>query len=419
MTRLTLPFTLLALLLAGMSSASPVERKGSKHPQPQHGNHPQANRLPQGNAHPHPNRTSKGSRRPKAQKHPQAKKQAKTKINKKSSSKHPKANKHRKPNRHPHPKPNRPFHPQPHPTPSAAALSTTTQAGPSATTYTSDGSVVVETPYPTVTRGGPTATTYTSDGSVVVESPYATVTEAGPKPTTFTSDGLIHVQTTISTAYSTTTYAGRTTKTVTTGSPSAPTVITELPCEDPKGLQWAYYTKQYVDPVYDTSANFQTEKPDLTGTTPKASYKIQDPAEDGSIYGTKADTRNFAVNLRSYLHAQEAGDYTFSLQNEDDQTRLWVGTAAYSGFDDDNVNIHAARANGVSGRGNYTVRAEEGQYIPVRLLQFNSGGATSLQLTVVKPDGTTISSNSKDEFVQNSCVPEDNAPAFKAYGNEQ
>lgn len=219
----------------------------------------------------------------------------------------------------------------------------------------------------------------------------------------------------VPTATSTIPYNGTRTATTT----SSGIVVVETPCTDPAGYIWAHYTKDYTnadDPNYDASSDFQTEEPDVTGVTNKVTLRTE--TDDNSIYGKEADTSSFALNIKTYLHAQESGTYTFQLGNEDDELRIWVGDGAYTGYNDNNRDANVYRSNGENGSGNYTVDLNEGQYYPVRLLFFNKNGQSTLSLNAISPNGTIIDGNDGSGFVQYGCDPRENAPRFKDFGNE-
>lgn len=194
------------------------------------------------------------------------------------------------------------------------------------------------------------------------------------------------------------------------------------------GMQWAIYTTG-VPTNNDGSiyANFQPTtfkpvRPFATGTV-SAIGPLNNPSTSNtqiSVYNSPSFQSNgWALDHKGYLFASQSGNYTFQAQNPDDIVMVWLGTNAYSGWNNNTGNWILRSCYG-NGETTATQSLDQGQYYPLRVLFANAQGAYALKFNVTAPDGTQFISQTGATslfLVQNSC---DNttAPAFPAWGQE-
>ena len=166
--------------------------------------------------------------------------------------------------------------------------------------------------------------------------------------------------------------------------------------------------------TYDPTV-FKTAKPETIGKT-----KIIGITDPTKIYdSTRASGEYVTVNHRSYLFTQQAGEYTFSIPPGDDIALLWIGPTAYSGFTRANADV--IRIYGTTAAADFKKTFQQGEYVPIRIIWANGGGAGKLFAEIKAPDGTVIigptTTKESPYLIQFSCDRVE-APKFPPFGSE-
>lgn len=198
--------------------------------------------------------------------------------------------------------------------------------------------------------------------------------------------------------------------------PSAP----DLTCNN-QGFEYAVFasknddgTLMAMDTTYKPES-FKTAKPEVVDKT--KSIGITDPTK---IYdSTRASGEYVTVNHRAYLFTQEAGEYTFALPPGDDISLLWVGPEAYSGYTRANAKVE--RVYGSTPPPDYKQTFQKGEYVPVRIMWANGGGAGQFVAEIKAPDGSTIigaGTTKESPYLIGFSCDRTTAPKFPPYGAE-
>lgn len=180
-------------------------------------------------------------------------------------------------------------------------------------------------------------------------------------------------------------------------------------------MGWGYwYDTQPVD-GWDATAH-KTENPSTAGTTTQGYFLYT----DGTVYGQSVATTNFEMVQRGYIYATETGPYTFEAINVDDVLDAWLGTAAYSGWDQGNVNVGYAYVGTNNGASATTMSLTKGNYYPLRIAYHQISGYGGFNYRVTTPSGVVIlgpSTSGNIGIVQYSCDGVA-APVFPPFGSE-
>ena len=160
---------------------------------------------------------------------------------------------------------------------------------------------------------------------------------------------------------------------------------------------------------------FKTAKIDFTGKT-----KVVGTPEEKNIYGNAPkDPAYVTLNHRGYIFVQQSGDYTFTIPAADDIVLLWVGPAAYSGYNRTNANLVQTYPGSTTVT--YKGKFSQGDYVPFRIMWANGSGVGNFKFELKAPDGTVIVSsgagNESTYLVQYSCDGT-TGPRFPPFGSE-
>lgn len=175
-----------------------------------------------------------------------------------------------------------------------------------------------------------------------------------------------------------------------------------------------------------TPQAYKTIKPDFNGTT---SYIAESNANNVkvSVYGTTAVNGVMTLDHTFYLFARQSGYYSFNIPYTDDVEFVWIGANALTGWTRANANLFQYWQSGLQAQTPQTLAyyLNLGDYLPVRVMWGNGGGAGELRFTIYAPDGnallqTTAGANtgsSTPDVVQFPCITSLGAK-FPAWGSE-
>ena len=106
-----------------------------------------------------------------------------------------------------------------------------------------------------------------------------------------------------------------------------------------------------------------------------------------SIYGHTLDADEFVLQHAFYLYTPVSGLYSVSSRGADNYLAVWTGSAAVSGYNNQNALFIISDA----GSGNPApFQAQGGTYTPVRII-FGSGGAPNyFSVQITGPNGETV-----------------------------
>ncbi|KAL1310555.1 hypothetical protein AAFC00_000834 [Neodothiora populina] len=134
---------------------------------------------------------------------------------------------------------------------------------------------------------------------------------------------------------------------------------------------------------------------------------------------TPLNTNGAVLNHRGYFFAREAGSYTFTIPSTDDVAFVWVGEAAYSGYNEGNALVLSSFQN--SSAVSATKYLSKGAYVPIRVIYGNQGGGPgSLYFEIKSPSGVVLlkSDGSASKYLVQKGCDASVAPAFAAFGAE-
>ncbi|KAK6523323.1 hypothetical protein TWF281_001302 [Arthrobotrys megalospora] len=95
-----------------------------------------------------------------------------------------------------------------------------------------------------------------------------------------------------------------------------------------------------------------------------------------------SSSNSYILSIRGYFYATKTAKYNFRIERPDDYVTLWVGSKAYSGWSRSNANAFLSIDNGATQSAGINLDLVAGQYVPIRLVLENSGGAASYMLLV-------------------------------------
>lgn len=139
-----------------------------------------------------------------------------------------------------------------------------------------------------------------------------------------------------------------------------------------------------------------------------------------AIYNNYVPCNYFVLNHRAYLYIPTTGTYTFNFEYRDDVVGVWLNDRAYNGYTRRNALVTETYP-GNSNPSSFTISLVGDQYLPIRVLFGQAEYGYSFSLSVVDPDGNYVigGESPSGNVVQYSCNPDDNAPAFPPYGEEE
>ena len=191
-----------------------------------------------------------------------------------------------------------------------------------------------------------------------------------------------------------------------------------------EGLQWALYPNNQGNNwdsayrVFDPTIYASQQPTQKNITSQIGSFYWSGGSE--TIYDSQPfEVADFTLDHRGYILAPQSGIYNFRFVNTiDDIGLIWLGPAAYSGWN--RGNAAAVLAYQTTGSMAATWMANAGDYIPFRVMYANAQGVAVLNFSVNAPDGTILidgGTRLTDNVIQFSC-DQTTAPPFPAWGSE-
>jgi len=142
----------------------------------------------------------------------------------------------------------------------------------------------------------------------------------------------------------------------------------------------------------------------------------------GFAYSTPVESLGtVTVAHRGYLFAPLDGEYTFSINEEDNIVLLWTRSIALSGWTRDNADLEKTlpSSSGDSTIVSTVLSLNAGELVPIRVMYANGGGSGTFNFSITTPDGTEIAGSGEQHspfLVQYSC--DDNFPRYPPWNSE-
>lgn len=213
---------------------------------------------------------------------------------------------------------------------------------------------------------------------------------------------------------------------------------TEIACPTPDtscgnaGVQYAvWYNSQaqrenaypnfdptlYKSDTAEFTGNGSTESIGPIDTGSCSPYVSEPVCTPGYVYSTYTSSLGLVtVDHRGYLFAPLDGDYTITINGNDNIVLVWISNLAYSSWTRENADMEAGYPNPPSSS---TVTLSAGQWFPIRVMYANGGGPGSFSIRITAPDGTEIAGSDETSspfLVQYSC--DGTYPQYPAWNSE-
>ena len=137
----------------------------------------------------------------------------------------------------------------------------------------------------------------------------------------------------------------------------------------------------------------------------------------GYVYSTYTPSLGIvAVDHRGYLFAPLDGDYTITINGNDNIVLVWIGSLAYSGWTRANAVLESRFPDPPAST---TVTLTASEWFPIRVMFANEGGPGSFSISITAPDGTEIAGSDESNspfLVQYSC--DGKYPQYPSWNSE-
>ncbi|PSN60721.1 hypothetical protein BS50DRAFT_625763 [Corynespora cassiicola Philippines] len=233
----------------------------------------------------------------------------------------------------------------------------------------------------------------------------ATQTLAPGTITVYTTDVLTPTSTVTEVTISTST--NTLTETTTSTSTSTITAFATATTIRSNGVDYRKYTHPYDANLANsgfTSTFFKSLTPDFSGVLTRLTFATPNwPNGNTRLQlddqGSSFDAEQSAILIQGFFIARETGTYTFESSAEvvDNWAYLWVGDAAYEGWDDGNAAFRSSRTGAP-----FFMNA--GDAVPVSYLWANGGGVSQSLLRLYTPWGEVFEDH--DGFFIRACSAE-------------
>lgn len=161
--------------------------------------------------------------------------------------------------------------------------------------------------------------------------------------------------------------------------------------------------------------------PTITGTTQLIYIPVSDGSGTALFYGKGPESlSNYVVDYKGYLYAPQTGNYSFFFDYVDDLAFIYLGPAAYTGWNLTNYNYTAYW--GTTNPGTFTASLVQGQYMALHVPYGQGDNAGGFGFDIVGPDGsyvmTAMSGLVASPYVVWHSCDNTTAPAFPVWGSE-
>jgi hypothetical protein len=167
------------------------------------------------------------------------------------------------------------------------------------------------------------------------------------------------------------------------------------------GLFMRIYWSRYHN---DTPAFFNNNTPNITGVTTNLRNTycftggFNNPNAVDTVIGNVGQNTVYSVECTGFFYAPVGGTYTFYLLS-DDNSYLWIGATATSGYTTSNTLLSGA------GERSATLSLTGGTYNPFRLQYGDGGGGEYIMFTFAPPSGIRVYEGTGYYFCQTSQGP--------------